>query len=453
MCFGNRDHRLLVMSLLEELFMENSKKIFEKACNLMPGGVSSPVRAYKAVKGTPPVIKKAFGSTIVDADDRRYTDYVCSWGAALLGHAHPEVVAEVQKVAQDGLSFGAPTELENALAEKIQHALPSIEQIRFVSTGTEACMSAIRLARGYTGRAKILKFDGHYHGHADSLLAKAGSGVATFSLPDSQGVLESATRDTLIAPFNNIDAVRALFTDSPDDIAAVILEPVAGNCGMIEPETGFLESLRKICDEYGALLIFDEVMTGFRVAWGGAQNLYKIRPDLTTLAKVIGGGMPLAAYGGKREIMQKLAPVGPVYQAGTLSGNPVATACGLKTLEIIERDVDYTKLEKLGSRLMEGFHSAAQAVECSLSVKSIGGMVGFYFGKDHPKNFEQAKMASVDRFVRFFHAMLEKGIYLAPSAFEAGFISSAHTEEDVIRTIEIAEVSFREIMEQEGVCS
>ncbi|MFK7872108.1 MAG: glutamate-1-semialdehyde 2,1-aminomutase [Oligoflexales bacterium] len=421
-----------------------SEKIFEQACKLMPGGVSSPVRAYRAVKGLPPVIRKAEGSRIEDEDGRSYIDYVGSWGAALVGHAHPEVLEAVQSAVVNGLSFGAPTLRENQLAEKLISAFPAMEQIRFVSTGTEACMSAIRLARGYTQRGKIVKFDGHYHGHADCLLAKAGSGVITLGLPDSPGVQAAATQDTLIVPFNDIAAAEAVFQEHGDDIAAVIVEPVAGNCGMIPPVEGYLQALRRMTENSGSLLIFDEVMTGFRVAWGGAQVLYDIRPDLTSLAKVIGGGMPLAAYGGRKEIMQCLAPVGPVYQAGTLSGNPVATACGLKTLEVIEKNVDYSKLQAYGEKFISGLKQEALAVGHMVQGQAIGGMMGFCFSKIPVHSYEDASKNSQDVFQTFFHGMLKRGVYLAPSAFEAGFISLAHNQADLEETLAAIRATFQE---------
>ncbi|MBA3563267.1 MAG: glutamate-1-semialdehyde 2,1-aminomutase [Gammaproteobacteria bacterium] len=417
----------------------DSLRLFEEAQRYIPGGVNSPVRAFGAVGGEPVFIERAEGAYLYGANGKRYVDYVGSWGPMILGHAHPKVIAAVQETASRGLSFGAPTELETRLARKITELVPSIEQIRMVNSGTEATMSAIRLARGFTGRDRIVKFEGGYHGHADALLVKAGSGALTHGVPTSPGVPAAATADTLLLPFNDIDAVRARFAEVGGTIAAIIVEPVAGNMNCVPPVSGFLEGLREVCDDHGSLLIFDEIMTGFRVALGGAQAKYGVKPDLTTLGKIIGGGMPVGAFGGRRDIMQQLAPVGPVYQAGTLSGNPVAMAAGLATLAVLERPGFYEALEMRTRRLAEGLESAAHRAGVSLTTNRAGGMFGFFFTSDAPvRNYRQVTGCDTARFKRFFHAMLAAGVYLAPSAFEAGFLSAAHTNADIETTLDAA---------------
>lgn len=411
---------------------------------MIPGGVNSPVRAFGTVGGDPLFITAAKGSRITDADGSEFIDYVGSWGPAILGHAHPDVLEAVCSTAQRGLSFGAPTKTETLLAKSISEALPSMERLRFVSSGTEACMSALRVARGYTGREKIIKFEGNYHGHADMLLVKAGSGAATFGHPSSAGVPLEATKTTLTAPYNDLDFLKSVFENNPSDIAAVIIEPIAGNAGFIRPVEGFLAGIRALCDQYGALLIIDEVMTGFRVAFGGMQLTEKVKPDLCTLGKVIGGGMPLAAFGGRADVMEVLSPLGPVYQAGTLSGNPVATACGLKTLELIKKDPDfYSKLHEKSRFLMGGIEKAAKLADIPISTDFEGGMFGMYFSKTPVLNFSDAQRTNIDWYRRYFNLMLDNGIYLAPSAYEAGFVSMAHTMEDLEATIKAAERSFQ----------
>ena len=384
--------------------MDRSKALFRDATRYIPGGVNSPVRAFGSVGTDPVFMEKAAGSRLTDADGNEYIDYIGSWGPALLGHSHPVVVRAVKKALDDGFSFGTLTEKETRLARLVTEMVPSIEMVRFVSSGTEACMSALRLARGATGRDRIIKFNGCYHGHGDMLLVKAGSGVATLGIPGSPGVPAGATRDTLVAPFNDSNAVRRLCEDHAGEVAAVIIEPIVGNAGFIRPETGFLEELRKICDEHGALLIFDEVMTGFRVARGGVQELSGVRPDLTTLGKVIGGGMPIGAYGGRREIMEKVAPSGPVYQAGTLSGNPVAMTCGIETLQLVD-EVDYDALGERCARLINGFIDAARTAGIALSGDWQGGMFGFNFSPERPRNFDEAAACDVESFNRFFRGM------------------------------------------------
>ncbi len=418
---------------------QQSRSLFADAMKVIPGGVNSPVRAFKSVDGEPIFIQRALGSRLWDADGNEYIDYVGSWGPAIVGHAHPDVLATVSRVAANGISFGAPTELETTLAHAVIKLLPSIEMIRFVSSGTEACMSVLRVARAFTNRSKIIKFEGCYHGHGDMLLVKAGSGAATLGVPDSPGVPSGTAADTLTVPFNDLGAVAALFEKHPEDIAALILEPMVGNSGFIRPEPGFLEGLRALCSRFRALLIFDEVMTGFRVGIHGVQGLYGITPDLTCLGKVIGGGMPLAAYGGRRDIMAKVAPSGPVYQAGTLSGNPVAVSCGLKTLELISRPGFFDQLSRRTSDLVEGLKSSAKTYNIPFVADSEGGMFGFFFNSRPVKNFADAKMSDVARFKKFFWGMLEHGVYMAPSAFEAGFVSGAHSEKDMSLTLEIAD--------------
>jgi len=418
---------------------QKSKVLFADACKVIPGGVNSPVRAFKSVDGDPVFIKRALGSRIWDADDNEYIDYVGSWGPAIVGHAHPDVVKVISETAVSGISFGAPTERETELARAVIDIMPSIEMIRFVSSGTEACMSVLRVARAFTGRNRIIKFEGCYHGHGDMLLVKAGSGAATLGVPDSPGVPPGAASDTLTVPYNDLGAVAALFDRYPNEVAALIIEPIVGNSGFIKPEAGFLEGLRALCDKFGALLIFDEVMTGFRVALGGVQSLHDLRPDLTCLGKVIGGGMPLAAYGGRRDVMAKVAPSGPVYQAGTLSGNPVAVTCGLKTLEIISEKSFFEDLSRRTKVLVKGLSSVAKSHDLPFSADCEGGMFGFFFSPGPVLNFNDAKNANIRMFKKFFWGMLENGIYLAPSAFEAGFVSGAHSDSDIEKTIEIAD--------------
>jgi glutamate-1-semialdehyde 2,1-aminomutase len=419
-----------------------SEALFRRAKRVIPGGVNSPVRAYGAVGGTPPFIASGHGAWLTDVDGRRYVDYVGSWGPLILGHAHPAVLRAVARAARAGTSFGAPTAGEVAIAEKICEALPSVQQVRFVSSGTEATMSAIRLARAATGRKKILKFSGCYHGHTDALLVGAGSGVATLGIPGSPGVPEEFVRLTLQAPFNDLAAVHGAFALHGGDLACAIVEPVAGNMGCVPPAPGFLQGLRDLCDAHGALLVFDEVMTGFRVAWGGAQRLYRVRPDLTCLGKVVGGGLPAAAYGGSRALMQQIAPSGPVYQAGTLSGNPLAVAAGLETLRRCEAKGVYEALGERSRALVDGFAERAAAHGVPLTTAAVGGMFGFFFHPGPVPSFEAAKQSHAARFRRFFHAMLERGVYLAPSAYEAGFVSLAHGAKELRATLDAADEAF-----------
>ncbi|NCR08524.1 MAG: glutamate-1-semialdehyde 2,1-aminomutase [Microcystis aeruginosa LG13-11] len=415
-----------------------SKEIFTAAQKLMPGGVSSPVRAFKSVGGQPIVFESVKGAYIRDVDGNEYIDYVGTWGPAICGHAHPEVIAALHQALDKGTSFGAPCVQENILAEMVIDAVPSIEMVRFVNSGTEACMSVLRLMRAFTGRDKIIKFEGCYHGHADMFLVKAGSGVATLGLPDSPGVPKTTTNNTLTAPYNDLEAVKALFVENPDSIAGVILEPVVGNAGFIVPDAGFLEGLRELTKEYGALLMFDEVMTGFRIAYGGAQEKFGITPDLTTLGKVIGGGLPVGAYGGRADIMAMVAPAGPMYQAGTLSGNPLAMTAGIKTLELLQRPGIYEYLEKVTKSLTEGLLKVARDAGHSVFGGHISAMFGMFFTGSPVHNYEDAKKADVAKFGRFHRGMLERGVYLAPSQFEAGFTSLAHTEADIERTLAAA---------------
>ena len=419
--------------------------LFERAREHIPAGVNSPVRAFRAVGGTPPFLERASGAYLWDADGKRYIDYVGSWGPMVLGHAHPQVVEAVQAAASKALSFGAPTEAEIELAEAICRLLPSIEMVRLVSSGTEATMTAIRLARGHTGRSLIVKFEGCYHGHADSLLVKAGSGALTFGNPSSAGVPPETAAHTLVLDFNNIEQIEKIFAARGADIAGVIVEPVAGNMNLVLPKPGFLESLQKNCSRHGAVLIFDEVMTGFRVALGGAQARYGIRPDLTTLGKVIGGGLPVGAFGGRREIMEKIAPLGPVYQAGTLSGNPVAVAAGLATLKLVEAAGFQERVEKTTRSLAQGLAAEAKSAGVAFSAQSIGSMFGIYFRSAPPRSFAEVMQCDRERFNRFFHAMLERGIYLAPSAYEAGFVSAAHGAPEIDATLAAARESFKKI--------
>jgi len=414
-------------------------ELFSQAQSVIPGGVNSPVRAFKGVGGDPVFIDHASGAYIWDTDNKRYIDYVGSWGPMILGHAHPEVIKAVKDAAEKGLSFGAPTAIETEMAERICQLMPSIESVRMVSSGTEATMSAIRLARGFTGRDSIVKFEGCYHGHSDSLLVKAGSGALTLGVPSSPGVPACLAEHTLTLAYNDLDQVRETFAASGDKIACIIVEPVAGNMNCIPPVEGFLEGLREICTEHGAVLIFDEVMTGFRTALGGVQSIYNIKPDLTTLGKVIGGGMPVGAFGGRKDIMEFIAPTGPVYQAGTLSGNPVAMAAGLKTLELISADDFFADLNKKVTTLVDGIMQKAVENNIPMTQNIVGGMFGLFFSDaDKVSNFEQATQCNLERFKKFYHGMLEQGIYLAPSAYEAGFVSSMHSDEDIQATIDAA---------------
>lgn len=421
----------------------HSLEFFTRAQASIPGGVNSPVRAFKSVGGTPVFIKEAKGSKVFDVDMNAYIDYVGSWGPMIGGHNHPEILKAVRDAVESGLSFGAPTEREVVLAEEICKLMPSIEQVRLVNSGTEATMSAIRLARGFTGRNKIIKFVGCYHGHADAFLVQAGSGCLTFGTPNSPGVPPQVVADTLCAEYNNLEQVEAIFKAHPNDVAAIILEPIAGNMNCIPATETFMKGLRQLCDQYGTLLVMDEVMTGFRVALGGAQSLYGVQGDLTTLGKVIGGGMPVGAFGGRKEIMEKLSPVGSVYQAGTLSGNPIATAAGLASLKLIQQPGFYEQLHAKTQKLAEGFKQAATANGIDLTVQWVTGMFGLFFTKANKiSNFQEVSACDNKQFNHFFHLMLNAGVYLAPSAFEAGFMSSAHSYEDIERTVQIAQNAF-----------
>ena len=422
--------------------MTRNQQLFEQSQKLIPGGVNSPVRAFRSVGGTPVFFKRGLGAKVWDEDDKEYIDYVGSWGPMILGHAHPAVIEAVKKAAEQSLSFGAPTARELEMAELLIKLVPSMEQVRLVSSGTEATMSAIRLARGFTGRSKILKFEGCYHGHADALLVKAGSGALTFGQPSSAGVPQEVAAHTLTLSYNDSAEVETLFNQIGNEIACVIVEPVAGNMNLIAPAKGFLETLRAQCSKHGTVLIFDEVMTGFRVALGGAQALYGIKPDLTTLGKVIGGGLPVGAFGGRADIMACLAPLGAVYQAGTLSGNPVAVAAGLTTLQLVQEPGFYDRLAARTRQLVEGLSAIAKEEGIAFSAQSVGGMFGLYFSKNVPTSYAEVMQSDKEAFNRFFHAMLEKGVYLAPSAFEAGFVSAAHGEDEISKTLEAAQQSF-----------
>ncbi|MEI6542107.1 MAG: glutamate-1-semialdehyde 2,1-aminomutase [Methylococcales bacterium] len=424
--------------------MTEATILFSDAKQFIPGGVNSPVRSFSGVGGTPVFIDHANGPYLFDSTGKRYIDYVGSWGPMILGHAHPEVIAAVKSAAEKGLSFGAPTEIETQMAQRVCELVPSCDLVRMVSSGTEATMSAIRLARGYTGRDKIVKFEGCYHGHSDSLLVKAGSGALTFGVPSSPGVPASVAADTLTLTYNDSEAVKTLFEEIGEQIACIIVEPVAGNMNCIPPVPGFLETLRQVCDKYGSVLIFDEVMTGFRVGLNGAQGIYNIKPDLTTLGKIIGGGMPVGAFGGQLKIMEHLAPLGPVYQAGTLSGNPVAMAAGLKTLELIAQPGFYEALTLKTEKLTHGLKEVANQAGIALTTNQVGGMFGLFFSPEPQiSTFAQVMQCDQTLFKRFFHSMLEAGIYLAPSAFEAGFVSAAHRDEDLNKTLACAEAIFK----------
>ena len=416
-----------------------SDRLFAAACEVIPGGVNSPVRAFRGVGGNPVFFARAEGAYLFDADDRCYIDYVCSWGPAILGHAHPEVIREVQEAATLGLSFGAPTEIEVEMATRVRELMPSMALVRMVSPGTEATMSAIRLARGFTRRDVLVKFEGCYHGHSDSLLVKAGSGALTLGVPSSAGVPDSLAVHTITLPYNDLASAQAFFAERGHEVACIIVEPVAGNMNLIPPLPGFLQGLRELCDRSGAVLIFDEVMTGFRVALGGAQALYGVTPDLTTLGKIIGGGMPVGAFGGKREIMEYIAPLGPVYQAGTLSGNPIAMRAGLMTLKLISQPGFHDQLSANTRALCDGLEAAGRAAGVAITTHQVGGMFGFFFNDKPVWSYADTLSCDVEHFKRFFHAMLEEGIYLAPSAFEAGFVSIAHTSADIANTVAAAE--------------
>ena len=424
---------------------DNNKNLFKKSQQFIPGGVNSPVRAFSAVGGTPIFFKKGLGSRLWDENNKEYIDYINSWGPMILGHAHPEILSVVEEASKESLSFGAPTSKELEIAELIVKLVPSIEQVRLVSSGTEATMSAIRVSRGYTEKDKILKFEGCYHGHADPLLVKAGSGALTFGQPSSAGVPKDAAKDTFILPYNDTELLKEYFDKYGDNLACVIIEPIVGNMNLIIPELNFLKTLRNLCTEFGVVLIFDEVMTGFRVSLGGAQELYGIIPDMTTLGKIIGGGLPVGAFGGKKEIMQTLAPIGPVYQAGTLSGNPVAVAAGLKTLELIQAPGFYKALNENTRKLVDGMTNLAKLKSIDFCARNVGGMFGLYFSKTPPNSFDEVMKSNRENFKKFFHLMLNKGIYFGPSAFEAGFVSAAHNDNDIELTLDAVKQSFESL--------
>lgn len=425
--------------------MSKNQSLYEQSKLYIPGGVNSPVRAFSSVGGTPIFFKRGLGSRLWDEDDKEYIDYINSWGPMILGHANHEVLTAVHEASKNSLSFGAPTSRELDMAEEIVKLVPSIEQVRLVSSGTEATMSAIRVARGFTGRDKIVKFEGCYHGHADALLVKAGSGALTFGQPSSAGVPTDVAKHTLTLPYNDSQALQDLFSKLDGEIACVIIEPIVGNMNLIVPHQEFLETLRSLCTKYGTVLIFDEVMTGFRVALGGAQALFNVIPDMTTLGKVIGGGLPVGAFGGKKEIMQQLAPLGPVYQAGTLSGNPVAVAAGLKTLELIQEPDFFKKLSVTTKQLTDGLTLSAKERNIDFCARNVGGMFGLYFSKTPPNSFEEIMASNRDLFKKFFHLMLSQGVYFGPSAFEAGFVSAAHTSVGIKQTINAANNAFDQL--------
>jgi len=423
--------------------MQSNHDLFQQAKQHIPGGVNSPVRAFNGVGGDPVFFREGKGAWLTDAEGKQYIDYVGSWGPMILGHAHPEVITAVQQAAANGLGFGAPTEIEIEMANLVCELVPSMDLVRMVSSGTEATMSAIRLARGFTGRDKIVKFEGCYHGHADSLLVKAGSGALTLGVPSSAGVPSSLAEHTLTLRYNDLDSVSECLADLGDDVACIIVEPVAGNMNCIPPVPGFLEGLRELCDQYGVVLIFDEVMTGFRVSLGGAQQHYDVKPDLTTLGKVVGGGLPVGAFGGKREVMECIAPLGPVYQAGTLSGNPVAMAAGLATLKLIQAPDFHKQLANTAEALVTGLQQRADAAAVAITTNQVGGMFGVFFTEEkHISLYEQVANSDQEKFKRFFHGMLDKGVYLAPSAFEAGFVSAAHGTDEINATLDAAEQVF-----------
>lgn len=419
--------------------MTRSHDLFEQAQQYIPGGVNSPVRAFRGVGGDPVFFKHSEGAYLVDEDDNRYIDYVASWGPMIVGHQHPEVIKAVQKVVQEGIGYGAPTAIETDMAKMVCDIVPSVEMVRMVNSGTEATMTAIRLARGYTGRDKLVKFEGCYHGHSDSLLVKAGSGALTLGVPTSPGVPASLAEHTITLNYNDSDQVKQVFAEVGDQVACVIVEPVAGNMNCIPPVPGFLETLREVCDQSGAVLIFDEVMTGFRVALGGAQQHFGVTPDLTTLGKVIGGGLPVGAFGGKKKIMEQIAPLGPVYQAGTLSGNPVSMAAGLATLKLIQDAGFHDKLNAKAANLCEGLKERAAAADIPLTTNQVGAMFGFFFSEEKTiTSFQQVTQCNIERFQSFYHGMLEQGVYLAPSAYEAGFVSACHGDDEINKTLDAA---------------
>ena len=425
--------------------IDKNINLFKLSQKFIPGGVNSPVRAFSSVGGTPIFFKKGLGSRLWDENGKEYIDYINSWGPMILGHSHPEIIKTVQNVAQDSLSFGAPTSKELDIAEMLVKLVPSMEQVRLVSSGTEATMSAIRVARGFTSRDRIIKFEGCYHGHSDALLVKAGSGALTFGQPSSAGVPADVAKHTHTLAFNDIKGLEKCFSEIGSDIACVIIEPIVGNMNLILPDIKFLRTLRQLCTKYETILIFDEVMTGFRVSLGGAQELYGVTPDMTTLGKIIGGGLPVGAFGGKKEIMQMLAPLGPVYQAGTLSGNPVAVAAGLKTLELIQATGFYKELSLITTKLVEGMTRVAKEKGIKFCARSVGGMFGIYFSELPPNSFDEIMNSDREKFNKFFHSMLEQGIYFGPSAFEAGFVSAAHTEKDIDDTIEASSKAFESL--------
>ncbi|HXG94511.1 MAG TPA: glutamate-1-semialdehyde 2,1-aminomutase [Blastocatellia bacterium] len=431
---------------MAKLDTTKSEELFERASRVIPGGVNSPVRAFRAVGRAPLFIREAAGSVIADADGNTYTDYVGSWGPMILGHAHPAIIEAIREAAARGTSYGAPTEIEIELAEEIIAAYPSIERVRLVSSGTEAAMSALRLARGYTGRDRIVKFEGCYHGHSDSLLVKSGSGLATFGTPDSAGVPVDFARNTIVVAYNDLDALRKTFEEQGSEIACVIVEPVAGNMGCVPPRAGFLEAIREITAAHGALLVFDEVITGFRVAYGGAQELYGVKPDLTCLGKIIGGGLPVGAFGGRAEVMERIAPLGPVYQAGTLSGNPLAVSAGLAMLRALKELSPYEELDRRTALLERGLKDAAGEIGVATTVNRVGSMLTAFFTESPVTDWPTAKKSDTERYARFFRAMLDEGVYLAPSQFECAFVSLAHTDEVIEKTIEAARVAMRAVV-------